>query len=80
MRRGAKDGGGYGFAIYEVAGDEGRAFLYTVLRRFYFGGKDGRLGMRAAVFLDPPTVEMASSVTVVLDDGGSPRLRWTLQL
>lgn len=44
---GADSGGG--FAIYEAAGDEDHAVLYTEPRKYYFGGKDVRLWLREDV-------------------------------
>ena len=52
---------GYGFAIYEIAGDEARTFLYTAPRKFYTGGVETRLWMQEGVTLGTPTAEMVSS-------------------
>lgn len=62
---GADSGGG--FAIYEAAGDENRAVLYTEPRKYYFGGKDVRLWLREDVSLGMPTAEMVSSITITCD-------------
>ena len=59
---------GYGFSIYEIAGDEARKFLYTTPRKFYFGGVETRLWMQGGVTLGTPTVEMVSSVTIVIEE------------
>ena len=61
--RGAEKGGG--LAVYEIAGDDDRIFLYTYPRNFYFGGTETRLWMREDVSLGVPTAEMVSSVTAV---------------
>ncbi len=60
---GAEDGSG--LAVYEIAGDEERGFLYTQPRKYYFGGVEGRLWMREDISLGTPDAEMVSSVTVV---------------
>lgn len=59
---------GYGFAIYEIAGDEARTFLYTAPRKFYTGGVETRLWMQDGVTLGTPTAEMVSSVTIVIEN------------
>ena len=59
---------GYGFAIYEIAGDEARTFLYTAPRKFYTGGVETRLWMQDGVTLGTPTAEMVSSVTIVIEE------------
>lgn len=64
------DNGG-GFAVYEIAGDENRTFLYTAPRKFYSGGVETRLWMRDSVTLGTPTVEMVSSVTLVFENEDS---------
>ena len=62
---------GYGFAIYEIAGDEARTFLYTAPRKFYTGGVETRLWMQDGVTLGTPTAEMVSSVTLVFENEDS---------
>lgn len=62
---------GYGFSIYEIAGDEARTFLYTTPRKFYFGGVETRLWMRDGVTLGTPTAEMVSSVTLIFENEDS---------
>ena len=59
---------GYGFAIYEIAGDEARTFLYTAPRKFYTGGVETRLWMQEGVTLGAPTTEMVSSVTIAIEE------------
>ncbi len=61
---GYKAESGGGLAIYEAAGDEERAVLYTVPRKFYFGGRDVRLWLREDVSLGPPQADMVSCITV----------------
>ena len=51
--------------IYEIAGDEERAFLYTWPARFYSGGVEGRLWRQEGVTLNAPTAENVSVVTIV---------------
>lgn len=58
---------GDGFAIYEAAGDENRAVLYTEPRKYYFGSKDARLWLREDVFLGLPTAEMVFYITIICD-------------
>ncbi len=67
--KGAESGGG--LVIYEAAGDEGQAVLYTFPRKFYFGGTDVRLWLREDVSLGLPTAEMVASVTVTWNKEGS---------
>ena len=62
---------GGGLAIYEIAGDEARTFLYTAPRKFYTGGVETRLWMQDGVTLGTPTVEMVSSVTLVFENEDS---------
>ena len=62
---------GGGLAIYEIAGDEARTFLYTVPRKFYTGGVETRLWMQDGVTLGTPTTEMVSSVTLVFENEDS---------
>ena len=62
---------GYGLAIYEIAGDEARIFLYTAPRKFYSGGAETRLWMQDGVILGLPTAEMVSSVTLVSESEDS---------
>ena len=62
---------GGGLAIYEIAGDEARIFLYTAPRKFYSGGAETRLWMQDGVILGLPTAEMVSSVTLVSESEDS---------
>lgn len=56
---------GYGWAIYQIAGDEEQIFLYTAPRKFYSGGVESRLWMQKGVTLGAPRTEMVSSITIV---------------
>lgn len=62
---------GGGLAIYEIAGDEARTFLYTAPRKFYTGGVETRLWMQDGVTLGTPTAEMVSSVALVFENEDS---------
>ena len=65
---GAESGGG--LFIYEVAGDEEQAVLYTFPRKFHFSGTDVRLWLREDVSLGLPAAEMVASVTVTWNQEG----------
>jgi len=71
---GYKADSGGGFAVYEAAGDGERAVLYTMPRKFYFGGRDVRLWLREDVSLGPPAAEMISHVTITWDKEDRPQL------
>ena len=60
---------GYGWAIYQIAGDEEQIFLYTAPRKFYSGGVESRLWMQKGVTLGAPATEMISSITIVPENG-----------
>lgn len=62
---------GGGFGVYEIAGDENRAFLYTAPQKFYSGGLETRLWMQEGVTLGKPTAEMLSSVTLFSENEDS---------
>lgn len=70
---GAENGGG--FAIYEIAGDEEREFLYTQPRKYYFGGVEGRLWMREDISLGFLDAKMISAVTVVYEEEESASIQ-----
>ncbi len=67
--------GGGGLAVYEVAGDEERRFLYTQPRKYSFGGVEGRLWMREDVSLGSPEAETVSAVTVVYGEEESASIQ-----